>query len=132
MIYWWRAETAAVWVLFVAQELLDNVESLSSIDRPAGGANNLGACKTNPTTTPKRLLFRSFCPSAWLTGLCQSLRDRSGGGLLDARAYRIKRSQLQERTGLHRKDAAFLRAFAAVRNYRLEVDQSPLDFCGCC
>ena len=42
------------------QELLDNVESLCALDRPAGGANaNLS------------------------------------GGLLDTRAYRIKRSQLQ-------------------------------------
>ena len=43
-----------------SQELLDNVESLCALDRPAGGANaNLS------------------------------------GGLLDTRAYRIKRSQLQ-------------------------------------
>merc|ERR1711871_65961 len=54
------------------------------------------------------------------------------GSLLDTRAYRIKRSQLQEKTGLHRKDAEFLRSFAAVHKYRLQVDESPLDFCGCC
>ncbi len=45
-----------------SQELLDNVESLCALDRPAGGA------------------------SANLSG-----------GLLDTRAYRIKRSQLQAR-----------------------------------
>jgi len=78
-------------------ELVGNLESLCSLERPGGNAaSNLG------------------------------------GNLLEAQAYRIKRSQLQERTGLHRKDAAFLRAFAAVRNYRLIVDQSPMDFCGCC
>ena len=77
-------------------------------------------------------------PRATASPLCSLERpggnaaSNLGGNLLEAQAYRIKRSQLQERTGLHRKDAAFLRAFAAVRNYRLIVDQSPMDFCGCC
>ena len=47
-------------------------------------------------------------------------------------AYRIRAPDLNERVGLHRNDAAFLREFAQIREYKLEVVSSPFDFCGCC
>ena len=66
--------------MFDSQELLDNVESLCALDRPAAGGANANL----------------------------------SGGLLDTRAYRIKRSQLQVRVRLDCSRAAV----DGVRLYR--------------
>lgn len=52
--------------------------------------------------------------------------------LLGRMAWVASIASIQEKTGLHRKDAEFLRSFAASHNYRLQVDENALDFCGCC
>ena len=81
---------------YVPQELLDNVESLCSIDRPAGGANSLGAGKRPHTRHSETCLWlKVCCVHASLQGVDCWTRVRIGSSARSCRSERVCTERMQ-------------------------------------
>jgi hypothetical protein len=102
-------------------------EAAYARDASAEGALRSYFAKRNSELVEK---VEALCSIA--RGDASAASGSGGGGQLRA-SYRIRATQLEERLGLHTKDAGFVREFAAQREYQLEVDESIFDsLCSCC